>query len=373
VSVLELQSIYLKNFRNYENLELQIPDGFTVFVGPNGAGKSNLLEAIYYLGTSSSYRNHSDESLVFWGADFFLVRGKVRFGSINHTVEVAYNLGERRKIVKVDGKRSQPKELAGYLPMVVFSPADILIIQGPPSARRRYLDLVVCQLRPQHLRDLVLYHDILVQRNSLLKQDVASDEALQPWNEQLVEVGARILERRLEILFKLCEGCREILDQLSGTSELEVHYLARSFSYPLFTCLGSADLQQSLRDALDASREREERLKSTVVGPHRDDFCFFLKGQNYRYYCSQGEQRLLLLALKIAQAQLITTEVKRKPLLLLDDVFSELDDEHRQKVFLHLVSQNQVLATTTSLTGSWGFGHSFNFFEVNQGQVFFRR
>ncbi len=369
---MQLQSLILRNFRNYKELELEIPEGFTVFVGPNGAGKSNLLEAAYYLGTASSYRHHPDESLVRWGTDFFLVRGKFRFGSFTRTVEVAYSMRERKKIVRLDGKRSPSKELACYLPMVVFSPADILIIQGPPNTRRRYLDLVVCQLRPQHFHDLILYQDILGHRNSLLRQEQLSSEALQPWDEQLVAVGARILQRRLEVLFKLCQRSDEVLKNLTGAGGLEVQYLAKSFPCPLFSCPELPELQHALYEALRLSREREVRVKSTVVGPHRDDFCFYFEGQNYRYYRSQGEQRLLLLALKISQAQLIVTEVKEKPLLILDDLFSELDDQHRQQLLLHLIAENQILATTTSLTGSWVVEQRVNLFEVNHGQVFSR-
>lgn len=347
---MRLVHLHLKNFRNFQNLDFSLPSGFLVLVGPNGAGKSNLLEGIYYLGAGHSYRYHRDEVLVHQGTNFFAIHGKIQVGEITHVLEVFYQLETRQKIVRINKKQDLSERYTTYLPVVIFSPVDLLLLQGAPFLRRRFLDFVVIQVRPQHAADLRYYREVLNQRNTLLRQGFYSPTELQPWDEQLIQVGARILSRRLAVFSRLVELCRGFLTFLSGVNDLEGLYISRVVS-PSLDPQKETVLRDFFAEALARTRFKEKLWKMTLVGPHRDDLCFCLHGHNVRFYCSQGEQRLLVLALKISQVIFLTEEQKTEPLLLLDDIFSELDEEYRKKVFDFFLTWNQVIATTTSSLG----------------------
>lgn len=360
-----LESLHLRYFRNYEELDFQIGEGFTVLVGPNGAGKSNLLEGIFYLGAGYPYRQVQDEALVHWGADFFVIRGRVLQNGLKYDLEIAYQLETRRKITRINGKRDQHGACTACLPVVIFSPADLLLIQGAPSLRRRFLDLVVTQSRPQHAADLHDYSSILTQRNNLLRQGLYQREELQSWDEQLVAVGARVISRRLMVFKTLLDLGREAFASLSRNGELDGAYVSQAL--PPYCTEDDEDFcRQAFREALERRRSLDERLRMTTTGPHRDDLRFFMRGHDAQFYCSQGEQRLIALSLKLAQSRLLSGGARSAPgslappggssdaLLLLDDVFSELDTVHREKVLQELAQSRQVIASTTSFLNEGG-------------------
>lgn len=372
--MLLLKNIYLKNFRNFLNLELNFSSNCIVFEGFNGSGKSNLLESLYYLGTASSYRHHTDETLVKWKEDFFLIKGKVEKYGVDHLVEIGYNLKPRKKNIKINGKTTFPSKLSDYLTVVVFSPADLLFIQGSPSLRRSYLDLVVCQLRPSYSRNLRIYKQALIQRNNLLKQGIFNENKLQPWNTQLIEIGSLLIKQRLEVLFKLTSICEAILNSLGLKVKLEVGYLSKIFSSLLFIFYDDLKIKQAYQEAFKNYKQLEEKFKTTIIGPHRDDFTFFINKKNAHHYASQGEQRLLVLALKIAQIKIIEEELKIKPVLLLDDLFSELDEKRRQELFQEINKGSQVIITTTSWgREKWQLERGVEIYTVCNGEIIMRR
>jgi DNA replication and repair protein RecF len=344
-----LESIHLRYFRNYEELDFHPGEGFIVLVGPNGAGKSNLLEGIHYLGAGYTCRQTQDEALVQWGADFFVVRGCVLQNGLKYDLEMAYQLETRRKIIKINGKRGLPGACAACLPVVIFSPADLLLIQGAPVLRRRFLDLVVTQVRPQHATDMHDYGGILNQRNNLLRQGIYQRAELTPWDEQLVTVGARIISRRLVVLKTLLGLSREAFASLSYSGALDGAYVSQAIP-PHPEENGEDFCRQAFREALERRKSLDERMRMTTTGPHRDDLRFFLNGHEAQVYCSQGEQRLIALSLKLGQSRLLSS-VASEPLLLLDDVFSELDASHREKVLQEMAQCRQVIATTASFIG----------------------
>jgi len=352
-----LVRLKLTNFRNFQDLEFIPYEGFTVLNGPNGSGKSNLLESIYYLGVGYSYRQMRDENLVRWSADFFSIRGEVRQGSRQpHTcrLESAYQVATRRKITKINGKRELPGKGAAYLPVVIFSPQDLLLIQGSPVLRRRFLDLVVTQGWPQHAADINYYRVVLLQRNKLLRQGVELHSQLEPWDEQLIAAGSRIISRRLAVLARLLEKGRQVFETLGGSGALTGAYVSQVL--PCTEALPRAD-EAACRDlfhtALKNARPLEERVRMTTLGPHRDDLKFFLDGHEVRLYCSQGEQRLVALSLKIGQSRILAEERQFEPLLLLDDVFSELDEKRRSQVLNEFCTHRQVIATTVAYSGDY--------------------
>ncbi len=350
-----LESIHLRYFRNYEEFDFTPGTGFVVLSGPNGTGKSNLLEGIYCLGAGYPYRQVHDEALVRWGADFFVIRGCVLQNSLKYVLEIAYQLETRHKTVKINGKRCLPGACAAYLPVVIFSPADLLLIQGAPVLRRRFLDLVATQVRPQHAADIHDYSGILNQRNNLLRQGIYRQEELEPWDEQLVIAGARIISRRLVVFKRLLDLARESIASLSHGGALDGSYI--SHAIPPFAAEDNEEFcRQAFREAMKRRRGLDERLRMTTTGPHRDDLRFVLNGHDVSLYCSQGEQRLIALSLKLAQSRLISggtgpvpgSPGLGQPLLLLDDVFSELDAGHKEKVLQELARGSQVIATSAS-------------------------
>lgn len=344
-----LESIHLRYFRNYEELDFHPGEGFIVLVGPNGAGKSNLLDGIHYLGAGYTCRQTQDEALVQWGADFFVVRGCVLQNGLKYDLEIAYQRETRRKIIKINGKRGLPGACAACLPVVIFTPADLLLIQGAPVLRRRFLDLVVTQARPQHATDMHDYGGILNQRNNLLRQGIYQRAELAPWDEQLVTAGARIISRRLVVFKTLLGLSREAFASLSHSGALDGTYVSQAI--PPYHEEDSEDFcRQAFREALERRRGLDERLRMTTTGPHRDDLRFFLNGHEAQIYCSQGEQRLIALSLKLGQSRLLSRAAS-EPLLLLDDVFSELDAIHREKVLQEMAQCRQVIATTASFIG----------------------
>jgi DNA replication and repair protein RecF len=344
-----LESIQLRYFRNYEELDFHPGEGFIVLVGPNGTGKSNLLEGIHYLGSGYTCRQTQDESLVKWGADFFTVRGCVLQNGLRYNLEIAYQLETRRKMIKINGKKGLPGACAACLPVVIFSPADLLLIQGAPILRRRFLDLVVTQVRPQHATDIHDYSGILNQRNNLLRQGIYQRAELTPWDEQLVAMGARIISRRLIVLKTLLGLSREAFASLSHSGALSGAYISQVIPpYPEED--GEDFCRQAFKETLERRRGLDERMRMTTSGPHRDDLRFFLNKHEAQLYCSQGEQRLIALSLKLGQSRLLSS-VAAEPLLLLDDVFSELDAGHKEKVLQEMALCRQVIATSASFLG----------------------
>lgn len=335
----------LVNFRNYPELDCSLPEGFSVLSGPNGSGKSNLLESMYYLSAGYSYRQMNDENLVYFGRDFFAIKGEVIYGKIAYILENTYQKGTKRKITKINNKREISGKNTTYFPVVIFSPQDLLLIQGAPSLRRRFIDMVITQSRPQHTADLHNYQEILTQRNNLLKRGVSHDFELEPWNEQLITVGARILSRRTEVFNELIMKSRIIFSDLGGNGSLGGVYLSKIL--PPGIVYNEESCRNFFLTALKKYRPLEERLKVTVLGPHRDDLKFILEEHDARLFCSQGEQRLVVLALKIGQSRLLAKSHQVEPLLLLDDVFSELDEERKKQVMAEVINYKQVIATTT--------------------------
>jgi len=341
-----LKYLYLNNFRNYENLEFRPEEKFIILTGANGTGKSNLLEGIYYLGTGYSFRQARDENLVRFGTDYFAVSGIVSCAGIDYKIDVLYQREKKRKIIKINNKRVLPGSCSSYLPVVIFSPQDLILIKGAPSGRRRFLDLLICQLRPQHSQDLHYYHNVLLQRNKQLRGAKATDADLFPWEKQLSSIGARILKRRIDVFSQLINYSSEVFASLSRGRILRGEYKSQISGIKESDELGK--LQELLLGALQKARPTDRRLKFTTVGPHREDFCLYLDDHEARLYASQGEQRLVSLALKVGQYQLLLLEKRSEPVLLLDDVFSELDEKHRILVLDVMKKGSQVIATTTA-------------------------
>lgn len=373
-----LSQLRLTNFRNFRSLRLALAPGVVVFSGQNGHGKTNLLEAVYVLATTRSPRTSAERELLSWqtpeDADlaavippFARLDARVRRLDSEVHLELTFE-GERApsggpgsassvtRDIKVNGLPARASGLVGQLLVVYFSPADVDLAGGSPSGRRQYLNLANSQVSPSHLRALQRYNRVLLQRNQVLRlvrERRQPPGALEPWTEQMVDWGAQILHQRLHMLTDVNAGLSSIFRDLAGGAEaLRVVYRSTVSDESCGDVPQVEALAQlfRLRQAAVASREVEQAV--SLVGPHRDDFTFVLEGVDLNTYGSRGQQRLAVLALKLAEAEWMRAAHGEIPLVLLDDVLSELDPERRAYV-LHRVAeadrdgQRQVWITTT--------------------------
>jgi len=344
---MNINRIYLKHFRNYREETVRFTPNINVLIGQNGQGKTNILEAIYYLATGKSYRVHREQELIQWGETGFLLKGDFTIAGRPVSLESVYHRGKHKAIKVNDVPCQKLSEFIGTVNIVFFSPDDLVLVKGAPSERRRFLDMHIAQMRPAYVSVLNQYNRILRQKSALLKQTMLSKQEkanlLRLWNEQLIPLGTAIMQQRFEYAHRLLLKASEIYSNLSSHREkINLKY----------TALGCEDLQQAIAlypDYLEESVEREIERQSVLVGPHRDDLVIEFNDRSGRLYGSQGQQRSLVLSLKLAELELVHEQKGVYPILLLDDVLSELD-AIRRKYLMEFIqsSANQTLMTMTS-------------------------
>lgn len=334
-----VKSLELKDYRNYFNLNMNFSSGTNILYGENAQGKTNILEAIYLCGTTKSHRGSKDKEIVNFTEDEAHVRVIIEKNDIPHRIDLHLKKN-KAKGVAIDGIPIKKQgELFGMLNLVFFSPEDLYIIKNGPAERRRFLDLELCQLDKIYLSYLTNYNNVLAQRNNLLKQ-ISSNrnllDTLYIWDEKLIEYGNKIIDTRQSFIVKLNEIVLEIHKRLTGgKEELIIQY------EPNVTM---DNFEQKLKKSL----ERDLILKMTNVGPHRDDLSFMLGEIDIRKFGSQGQQRTAALSCKLAEIQLVKNVIKENPVLLLDDVLSELD-RNRQNYLLNSIGDIQTIITCTGL------------------------
>ena len=389
-----LSRLTLSNFRNLLELDLRLPPGLIVFFGPNAQGKTTLLEAVYLLAIARSFRAENEREVVNFQAardgGGALVGGVVAKGGEQLQVFVGYQcsrdpgavetqpngpasrsfLGRTvRKEIRVSRIRRTAAELVGLIPAVLFSAEDLRLVQGSPSDRRRFLDILISQADPRYLKGLQRYQRVVQQRNQLLRllrDGRAGEDELAFWDEELVKEGSWIIWRRqaaMEVLARICAGHHR---RLGGTDEdLQLEYRP---SAPL-----GEDLQATedrFRQALAASGQRERAVLATAVGPHRDDFSLLVDGVDMGVFASRGQARTLALTLRLAEAAYLASVRGEGPIVLLDDVLSELDSDRRRRVLEQITQYEQTLITTTEPELMRGFfGTAAAYFRVSGGGV----
>jgi DNA replication and repair protein RecF len=361
---MRLTHLSLHNVRNFVRLDLDLPPGVIVLLGDNAQGKTNLLEAIYYLATSRSPHAGSDRELVNWLAveqeplPYARLVGRVARGASEVTLEITLtqqpNNGTRyRKQIRVNGVARRAMDLLGQLNAVLFLPEDITLISGSPSGRRRYLDAMLCQIDPPYCRALSRYNEVVTQRNALLRdlrERGGNPNQLVFWDERLVEHGATLVARRWEVLNELDELAHAVHGQLTdGVERLGLRYQP---SVEIDGCAQGAvaAIGAAFASQLQALRRREIPAGVTLVGPHRDEVRFLIDDVDAGIYGSRGQQRTAALALKLAEVELMRRETGEHPVLLLDDVLSELD-AHRRRFLVQWLDNGppQAIITTTDL------------------------
>ena len=383
-----LSLLHLEHFRNYRELDLCFTAPVTLVQGRNGQGKTNLLEAIYYLATSKSRHARMEREAVDRAAaeepiPYARIRGEVVRGEESTTLEILFTLREDdvnyTKRIRVNGAPRRSMDLIGHLRAVLFLPEDLTLVVGSPSERRRYIDIALCQIDRGYCQTLSRYQKVVTQRNSLLKQLQEREQAdshsaaaqLSFWDDQLIELGTWVLARRHTYLAALAPIARRVQAELSQQQEsLELLYLP-SFNTGLYSehdyqrlregeeveTDGIAGLEireetigKRFRERLETRRGVELKAGSSLYGPHRDELVFLVNGWNLRTYGSRGQQRTGALALKLAELQAMAEATGEKPILLLDDVMSELDAQRRAALLEALADVRQGIVTTTN----WG-------------------
>lgn len=391
---MRLTRLSLTDFRNYRRLELELPAGPVLFVGENAQGKTNLLEAVYLLATTRSLRASSEIELVRREAQddpLGVARITGTAQRIGDRVEVDVAIARRPSVggggegngahatkrLRVNGIPQRAASVVGQITAVFFTSIDIDLITGPPSGRRRYLDITLSQVDPAYLRALQRYGRILQQRNSLLRQideGRAGPDQLSTWDDELVTYGAVIILRRAETVSALNEQASLYHGRLSGGRErLAVTYQPQLGSDGKATAVDPADpdaLQARFREALAQRRRREIAAGVSLIGPHRDETRFELDGQPAATFGSRAQQRTVALALRLAEGDLLRSRSGDAPILLLDDILSELDERRRAAVLETVATAEQALITTADLDRFGGaFLGAATIYAVSEGEV----
>ena len=357
---MKINSLKLKNFRNYDLLNLEFDDATNIFYGDNAQGKTNILEAVYLSGTTKSHRGTKDRDMIEFGKDESHIEAIVEKRGINYQIDMHLKKNSPKGIAINKMPIRKASELFGIVNIVFFSPEDLNIIKNGPAERRRFIDLELSQLDKVYLNNLSNYNRIVNQRNHLLKEigfQSGVMETLEIWEMQLIDYGNRIIERRKKFIEEINEIVSNIHKKLTGDWEcLQLIYEPSNGEIPL-------------EKALERNRERDMRIKSTSVGPHRDDICFMVGDLDIRRFGSQGQQRTAALSLKLSEIELVKKSINDKPILLLDDVLSELDI-HRQNYLLDSIDDIQTLITCTGVDEFVNHRFSINkVFHVQNGQV----
>lgn len=357
-----IKELYLRNFRNYSEARISFSSGINLFCGENGQGKTNLLEAVYLLGMLSSFRKAEAASMVKKGEETFSISG-------DFAGDGAYNLllekGSRGwKKISANGSLYKKKlDYLGKVRMVVFSPDEIELIQGSPDGRRRYIDRTCFNTSHHYLKQLKNYRRVLKQRNILLKKGIFRGEEFGAWTEKLALTGAKIVKER-SILIERLNGKLSESHPFLGTDNIKLRYVG--------ACTGDeSDLSKCLLGKLEGSSNEERCRRTTVSGPHRDDIEISVNGTTAKSFSSRGEMRSILLALKTAETALYDDIWGESPLVLLDDVASELDIGRRSALVSFLREKgSQVLMTTTEAENIPLFGNNEDtLFRVSEGKI----
>ena len=387
VFTIHISKISLSNFRNYKELELELPKGTTIIQGDNGHGKSNLLEAAYMLSIAKSPRANIERDLIAKpsldnmnvGGIYSKVSSIVSNEETTDRLEIHYRSlpwenadgFKTQKFIRVNGSPKRSSDLVGIQNTVLFTVDDLDLVFGRPSTRRRYLDILLSQVERNYLKSLQKYQNSLVQRNHLLKSikdGMSTSDQLGFWDNSIASNGAEIMSYRIKALNDLSEKSAPIHKRISGINEkMELKYKA---SIPTEDQSEPMDIESSILTKLEISRPRDIAQGSTLSGPHRDDILIIIEGQDANRYASRGQARTSVLALKFAEAAFLDEQRKSHPILLLDDLLSELDATRRNHIVDYVDEYDQCIITTAELDSiPKDFSDRSNFLNVNFGKI----
>lgn len=355
-----IESIELENYRNYDRLDLTFSQGTNILYGDNAQGKTNILEAVYVCCTTKSHRGSKDREMIHFDREESHIKLKLRKDEVPYRIDMHLKKNKAKGIAINGVPIKKASELFGIVNVVFFSPEDLNLIKNGPAERRKFIDLELCQLNKLYVHSLVQYNRILMQRNKLLKElsfKPEFEETLDIWDMQLVQYGKALMKDRAVFVSQLNQIIFGIHKQLSGSKEtLRISYEPNVEA-------------EEFESAIKRSRKQDMKQKTTLTGPHRDDISFFINDIDIRKFGSQGQQRTAALSLKLAEIELVKQLVRDYPILLLDDVLSELDSSRQN----HLLSEIKHIQTMITCTGLDDFinnrFHIDQIFRVIEGTV----
>ncbi len=343
---MEIESLKLHQYRNYASLLLHPSKGVNVIVGDNAQGKTNAVEALFLCALGRSHRTSKDAELIMNDCAGAYVGTEIKNASGSHSIEMKLRRGERKQVFIDKLQTSRSSELMGQLNIVMFSPEDLKLVKDGPAERRRFIDMELSQIYPSYYVALQQYNLALRQRNALLKSDTAGLSTLCVWDEQLAIYGAKIMEKRAAFIEKLRIYAAKLHNDVSGGKEkLELFYDPNVKSG-----FENYEITGKIMEALENGASEDLRRGFTTSGPHRDDMEMRLNGEDVRVYGSQGQQRTAALSIKLSEIEILKEQKGEPPVLLLDDVLSELDDR-RGRLLLEGLRECQSFLSCTSLSG----------------------
>ncbi len=363
-----LVRIHLTHFRNYHKEEITFHPGTNILYGKNGQGKTNVLESLYYLALTKSFRTNNDPNLILHNQDFFRIKGEFTTDQGSPSVSsIAFSLSQGKRLNYNSQKIQKFSDYIGNVPVVLLAPADLEISQSGPMRRRQFLDIMLSQASKVYLHHLLQYRRALKQRNLLLQQGDTQKDVLQAWQEALLQHGIVLIEKRLQVVQELDSMVKSFYGEMSGEGDkIKIIYQG---SFPM---KDTGNLATNYRKAIEAHADRDLQLQTTGIGPHRDDLLFLINGKPLRWVGSQGEHKTFIVALKMAEYQYLQNTRENMPLLLFDDIFGELDAVRITNLIGSLSRLGQVFITTTSPNF---FGKleqwkgDIYFYEIINGQV----
>ena len=336
-----VEQVYLSNFRNYEIGNVKFKDGTNVIYGANARGKTNILETIYIMSTGRSHRGSKESEMIRFGQGSSKIAIRFYAHSRENKAEINF-FKDKKKLIKINGVAAdKTSQLIGHLNTVIFCPEDLKLVKGSPGVRRKMLDLGICQLRQKYFHSLSSYYKVLEQRNKLLKDEPES-EMLWVWDEKLTECGTDVIWYRNSFIERLNEKIKKIIKEICE-EDIDLIY---DCGFQAENLRDKDIIKKNFENELKKNVEREKKFGISLVGPHRDDFKILLNGKEAKLYASQGQQRTIALAIKMAEVELIKDDMGETPVLLLDDVLSELDESRREYV-LNKIKNIQVIITCT--------------------------
>jgi len=353
--------LLVRNFRNLKNISVDFNKNINVLYGDNAQGKTSILECIYFCATGRSHKTHIDKNVICFGTEEAHLQLYVNNNSVSDKIDVHLKKNVKKGIAVNNVPLKKIGELFGILHIVLFAPEDLTLIKAGPSERRRFIDLELCQLSRVYYYALKQYCRILKQRNNLLKKiqkDKTLKNSLYAWNSQLAEFGKKIIIQRKNFVEEISESAAYIHNKITGGKEkLDIIYNPNS-------------LAENFEKALENNADKDIFYGTTGKGPHRDDLSFIINGYNVKAYGSQGQQRTAALSSKLAEIEIIKKEKDTSPVLLLDDVLSELD-EKRQSFLFENIKDIQVIITCTGVEDILRKNsRDFNLFSVKDGNVY---
>ncbi|MHA6260989.1 DNA replication/repair protein RecF [Sporosarcina sp. CAU 1771] len=349
---MHIERLALTDYRNYQSLELSFSPKINVLIGENAQGKTNILESIYVLSMAKSHRTSIDRELIRWDQEYGKIEGDIqrKYGKLPLEL-ILTKKGKRARVNHMEQPRLSL--YIGQLNVVMFAPEDLDLVKGSPQVRRRFLDMEIGQISPVYLHDLLTFQKILKQRNAILKANRGNlnfkDVMFDVYTEQYIQVAVQIIRKRFYFMDLLQKWAEPIHKGISrGKETLKVSYGTLK---GLDSGQTTEQMELLLEKRLDDVRQRELERGITLIGPHRDDLHFFVNDYDIQTYGSQGQQRTTALSLKLAEIELVKQEVGEPPVLLLDDVLSELDDYRQSHLLNTIQGEVQTFVTTTNITG----------------------